>query len=208
MPTRIAVLTTTRADYGILTSVLRAIESEPDAELLLVVTGTHLMERHGATVAEIERDGFPIWYRIPLDDDADDSPASRVRATAAIATGISDAFSSSRPDWLVVLGDRFEILGAAHAAVLHGIPVAHIHGGEVTEGAIDDSIRHAVTKLARLHFVAADDFARRVRQLGEEDGRVIVSGAPALDDIGSIDLLDRDDLATEIGFSCRARSPS
>jgi UDP-hydrolysing UDP-N-acetyl-D-glucosamine 2-epimerase len=170
-------MTGTRADYGHLYWVLREILDEPSLELQLVVTGAHLSDKWGHTVDQIERDGFPITYRVPFALD-DDSPAAVAESMAQVTSGLARAFVELSPDVIVVLGDRYEVLAAAQAALILGIPLAHLHGGETTEGAFDEAIRHAVTKMAHLHFVAADEYANRVRQLGESENRVFTVGAP------------------------------
>ncbi|MCU1486923.1 MAG: UDP-N-acetyl-D-glucosamine 2-epimerase, UDP-hydrolyzing [Actinomycetia bacterium] len=176
----IGVVTTSRADYGILRPVLERIVADDELELRLVVSGPHLEDRFGATHRDIERDGFDIAARVPLPLDSD-SPAAIAAATGAAVAGYGRAFADLAPDLLVVIGDRFEMHAAAVAALPFLLPVAHLHGGELTEGAFDDALRHSITKLSHLHLVSTADHARRVLQLGEEPWRVTVSGAPALD---------------------------
>jgi UDP-hydrolysing UDP-N-acetyl-D-glucosamine 2-epimerase len=176
----IGVVTVARSDYGIYRPVLRGIAGDAEFELRLFVSGAHLANDYGATVREIEADGFPIAARIKSVRDEDD-PRSVARAAGQAVGGFADAFAASRPDLLLALGDRFEMLAAAFAALLLRLPVAHLHGGEASEGAFDESIRHALTKLSHLHFAATEQAARRIRQLGEEPWRVVVRGAPALD---------------------------
>jgi UDP-hydrolysing UDP-N-acetyl-D-glucosamine 2-epimerase len=158
-------MTGTRADYGHLYWVLRGIDDDPALELQLVVTGAHLSPKWGNTVEQIERDGFTVARRVPFALD-DDSPAAVAESMAQVTSGLAHAFVELSPDIVVVLGDRYEVLAAAQATLILGIPLAHLHGGETTEGAFDEAIRHSVTKMAHLHFVAAEDYARRVRQLG------------------------------------------
>jgi UDP-hydrolysing UDP-N-acetyl-D-glucosamine 2-epimerase len=176
----VGVVTVARSDYGIYRPLLRELSRRDDVDLCLFVGGMHLVERFGATVQEIERDGFPIAERVDflLPEDSPDAVATSIgRGVEAYAA----AFERSKPDIVVILGDRFEMFAAAVAALPLLLPVAHIHGGEITEGAMDDSLRHATTKLSHLHFAATDDYARRIRQLGEEEWRIVVSGSPALD---------------------------
>jgi len=188
----IGVVTTSRADYGIYLPVLRAIVAEPDLRLKLFVTGMHLSPEFGLTVRTIEEDGFPIAERVESLLSSD-SPAG-ISASMGIGTqGFAMAFARARPDLLLVLGDRFEMHAAALAALPFKIPVAHLHGGEITRGAIDESLRHSLTKLSHLHFVTTSEYRRRVIQLGEEPWRVTVSGAPSLDNLRDIRLLSRDE---------------
>ena len=198
MPERkICVVTGTRAEYGLLYWLMKEIENDQDLELQLVVTGTHLSPAFGETVIEIENDGFTIDARINLEI-GDDTPVGIARSLGLAVTGMAQAFEKLRPEIVVVLGDRYEILGATEAAMIARIPVAHIHGGEVTEGAMDDAMRHAITKMAHLHFVAAEDYRTRVIQLGEAPERVFTVGAPGLDCIEKMDLMDRAELEEEL----------
>lgn len=195
---RICVVTGSRAEYGLLYWVLHDLRADPAFELQLVVTGSHLSSGHGRTVEVIEADGFDIDRRvaIPLDDDSAEGVA---RATGLALTGLSQAFAALAPDLVLVLGDRYEILAAATAALLHRIPLAHIAGGDLTEGAIDESIRHAITKMAHLHLVTNEEAAGRVRQMGEDPARVIVVGSPGLDHLRRKPLLDRAELERALG---------
>lgn len=179
------MVTVGRSDYGIYRSLLRALQADPDVDLRLYVTGMHLSPEFGFTVKMIEEDGFPIAERIESLL-ASDSPEGLGKAMGLGLLGFSQAFSRSRPDFLVVLGDRFDMYPAAVAALPFGIPVAHIHGGEVSSGAIDDALRHSITKLSHLHFVSNAVHAARVSQLGEEPWRITISGAPALDDLDQV----------------------
>lgn len=201
---RIGVITTSRADYGIYRPVLSRIRDDGDLRLLLFVTGAHLAPAFGLTVKEIEADGFDIAARVDILEDSD-SPEAVARTMARCTLGFAEVYSRARPDILVVLGDRFEMHAAAVAAVPFGIPMAHIHGGEVTEGAFDESFRHSLTKLSHLHFVATEEYGRRVVQLGEEPWRVTVSGAPSLDNLRNVDLLAREDLERRFGLSLAER---
>ncbi len=181
---RLAILTSTRADYGLWRPLLAELERRGTIDPLLVVTGTHLEKRHGCTVREITQDGRRPWRKIPLDL-ADDAPLTATRAIARLAEALGALFAepTTRPDALALLGDRFELLGAASAALLHGIPIFHVHGGEITEGAIDDAVRHAVSKMAALHFASTADHGRRLLQMGEPAERVHVVGALGVDAI-------------------------
>jgi UDP-hydrolysing UDP-N-acetyl-D-glucosamine 2-epimerase len=198
----IGVVTVARSDYGHLRPVLEAIRATPGLELRLFAAGAHLSSGLGETVRAIEGDGFPIAERvaIPVESDA---AADLAAAAGAGLAGFARAFARHRPDLVVVLGDRLEMLSAAVAALPLTIPVAHVHGGEVTEGAIDEQIRHAITKLSHLHFPAAEPFARRILQMGEEPWRVHCVGAPGLDRLPRLAVLSRADLAARVGLPLR-----
>jgi len=204
-PRRICVVSGSRADYGLLLPVLRGIAEHPGLQLRLAVTGSHLEDRFGHTVDAISADGFDVDAAVPLGLD-DDDPATITRALGNAVSGFAAALQRLQPDLLLVLGDRYEILGAAQAALIARIPVAHIAGGDLTEGAFDDAIRHAVTKLSHLHFVTSEQAARRVRQLGEADERVFVTGSPGIDQILATPLLDRAALAQRLGMALRGRN--
>jgi UDP-hydrolysing UDP-N-acetyl-D-glucosamine 2-epimerase len=188
----VGVVTVARSDYGIYRPVLRAL-ADRGLDIALYVGGAHLVERLGATVREVEADGYPIAERVPFLDD-DDSPAGTARALGRGVVAFANAFERTRPDVLLVLGDRYEMFAAALAALPLSLPVAHIHGGESTEGIIDEAIRHSTTKLSHLHFAATDEYARRIAQLGEEPWRITVSGAPALDEVVRFEPLSDDEL--------------
>jgi UDP-hydrolysing UDP-N-acetyl-D-glucosamine 2-epimerase len=177
---KVAVLTGSRAEYGLFRPLLDVLERDPGFDVSLIVTGTHLAQRFGMTVAEIERDGSRIAARVPLPLD-DDSELGVSRAMAAALAGVAAALDAARPDLLVVLGDRYETLAAACAALLARVPLAHLHGGELSEGATDDAMRHAVTKMAWLHFPATPGAAARIAQLGEDPARVFAVGALGVD---------------------------
>src|SRR5215213_260435 len=183
----VCVVTAARSDYGIYLPVLRKIEADPELRLHLIVSGMHLAPEFGLTVKAIEADGFEIAERVEMLV-ASDSPEAVAKSMGLGAIGFAQTYSRLRPDILLVLGDRFEMHAAALAALPFKIPVAHIHGGELTEGAIDDALRHSMSKLSHLHFVATEEYARRVVQLGEEPWRVTISGAPGLDNLDSIEL--------------------
>lgn len=187
---KICVITSTRADYGLLFWLMKEVEGDPDLVLQVVVTGTHLSTTFGETVSVIKDDGFNIDEQVDLEI-GDDSPSGIARSLGLAIIGMGQAFKKLSPDIVVVLGDRYEILGAAEAAMIARIPIAHIHGGEITEGAMDDSMRHAITKMAHLHFVAANDYRNRVIQLGELPERVFDVGAPGLDYIDRMELMNQ-----------------
>lgn len=198
MPRRICVFTGTRADYGLLRTLISEIHDSPDAELLLVVSGTHLSGTHGSTATEIADDGFPIAAEVPIWS-GDDSPRQTGIDVGAAVGLYVEVLDSLVPDVVVVLGDRLEAVAIALAATTLSIPVAHVHGGEVTEGAMDDSLRHAITKLSYLHFVSTAEHGRRVVQLGESPDRVFSLGAPAVDAIASMQLLSPGEVAARFG---------
>jgi UDP-hydrolysing UDP-N-acetyl-D-glucosamine 2-epimerase len=200
----VGVVTVGRSDYGIYRPVLRELAAREGIDVQLFVGGAHLSERFGLTIAEIERDGFPIAARVDMLG-GDDSPVGVAESIGRGVAGFAEAFDRDRPDILLVLGDRFEMLSAGLAALPLDIPLAHVHGGETTEGAIDESMRHALTKLSHLHFASTDVYGRRIEQLGEEPWRITVSGAPALDAIREVEPMNDDELA-ERGI--RLRGPT
>lgn len=180
---KITVLTGTRAEYGLLKSSMTAIQAHEDLKLSVVATGMHLSPKHGMTVNEIRDDGFTVDKEVQMQINGDTGVA--MAKSLGIGTmGLADAFDSLSPDIVLLLGDRDEALAGTLAAAHMNIPVAHIHGGDAMHGAvIDDSIRHAITKFAHLHFPASEQSAKRIRKLGEEEWRITVSGAPGLDDV-------------------------
>jgi UDP-hydrolysing UDP-N-acetyl-D-glucosamine 2-epimerase len=195
----VAAVTVSRADYGILRPVLRAIEADRRLDLRLIVAAAHLDPR-AASAEAIARDRFTVSDRVEMAPASDD-PCAVSQAVAAGVSGFAAAYSRIRPDIVLLAGDRFETLAAAVAAVPLTLPIAHIHGGELTEGAIDDQIRHAITKMSHLHFVAAEPYARRVAQMGESPWRIAVTGAPALDEVQQHRQLDPAALASRLGIA-------
>lgn len=193
---KIGVVTVARSDFGIYRPLLHKIRTEPELQLQLIVTGMHLSPEFGLTVKLIEADGFTVDEQVEMLL-ASDTPEGLVKSMGVGLVGLSQVYRRARPDILVVLGDRFEMHTAALAALPFKIPVAHIHGGEITQGAIDDALRHAITKLSHLHFVSTAEYARRVVQLGEEPWRVTISGAPGLDNLQAIRLLTAGELAAK-----------
>ena len=199
---KICVVTGTRADYGLLSWLMREIAASSRFELQVLVTGMHLSSEFGSTWEIIRDDGFPISGKIPISL-SHDSPADIGRETGEATSGFASALCELSPDLVVVLGDRYEALAAATAASIHCIPIAHFHGGESTEGAFDEAFRHAITKMSYFHFTSAEVHRRRVIQLGENPERVFNVGAMGLDNIEKIDLLDREAFEESIGFSLR-----
>lgn len=198
MARRICVVTGSRAEYGLLYWVLHDLRGAADVELQLVVTGMHLAHEFGHTVDEIVKDGFAIARRVDMLV-ASDTPAGTAKSIALGVIGMSDALEFLRPDIVVLLGDRFEIFAAAQACLVHNIPLAHIAGGDTTEGAVDESIRHAITKMSHVHFVTNELSARRVRQLGEDPDAIHVVGSPGLDHLRRRPLLDQPALEQALG---------
>jgi UDP-hydrolysing UDP-N-acetyl-D-glucosamine 2-epimerase len=199
---RIAVVTGSRAEYGALRWIFRELQNDSRVDPKLIVTGAHLCPEFGSTVREIEEDGFDIAEIVECQLSSD----SRVGMAKSLALGVMsmpDALRRLQPEIVLVNGDRYEILAAAQVAALMGIPVAHISGGEVTEGAVDDWMRHCITKASWWHFAAAEPYRRRIIQLGESPDRVLTVGDVALDSIGRLKLLEREALERELGMSLR-----
>ena len=185
---RIAIITGTRAEYGLLRWLIEDLKEKPNVLVQLVVTGSHLSQEHGYTYDLILNDGHVADYLVDISVEGD-SGADVARSMGRATSGFAECFEQLKPDLIVVLGDRFEILSAVQVALPMRIPVAHIHGGEVTEGAIDDSIRHAVTKLSHLHFASCEEYRLRILQLGENPERVWNTGSIALDNFERLKLL-------------------
>lgn len=200
----IGVITVARSDYGIYIPVLRAIQSDPDLKLHLIAAGMHLSPEFGHTIDMIRQDGFPVGDSVEMLLSSD-SPCGVVKSMGLGTIGFAESYSRVRPDILVALGDRFEMHAGVLAALPFKIPVAHIHGGELTFGAIDDALRHSITKLSHLHFTSTREYADRVIRMGEEPWRVTVSGAPGLDNLSSTELLSHEQL--ERKFDLKLESP-
>jgi UDP-hydrolysing UDP-N-acetyl-D-glucosamine 2-epimerase len=196
----IGVVTVARSDYGIYFPLLRAIQADPELELHLIVSGMHLSPEFGLTFKNIEADGFRINERVEMLLSSD-TPEGVAKSMGLGTVGFAQAFSRLRPDILVVLGDRFEMHAAATAAVPFLLPIAHIAGGAVTMGAIDDVFRHSIAKMSHLHFTETEIYARRILQMGEEPWRVVVTGALALDSVRDSALLSGEDLEIRYGLS-------
>lgn len=198
MKKRICVITGSRAEYGLLYWVMHDLRAADDIELQVIATGMHLAPEFGLTVREIENDGFRIDRRVEMLLSSD-TPAGVAKSIGLGVIGMSDALEQLAPDLVLVLGDRFEILAGVQACLIHKVPVAHIAGGDTTEGAFDESIRHAISKMAHVHLVTNELAARRVRQLGEDPARIHCVGSPGLDHLKRRPLLQRDALEEALG---------
>ncbi|MBI5461121.1 MAG: UDP-N-acetylglucosamine 2-epimerase (hydrolyzing) [Gammaproteobacteria bacterium] len=202
---RICIVTGSRADYGLLRPLMAALRDAPDFTLQVLATGMHLAPEFGLTYQAIEADGFGIDAQVEMLLSSD-TARGVAKSVGLGVIGCADALAALQPDLLLVLGDRFEILAAVQAALFARIPVAHIAGGDLTEGAVDDAIRHSITKMAHLHFVTNDDAARRVRQLGEDPRAIFTVGSPGIDNLKDTPLLDRAHLEAALDLRLRARN--
>jgi UDP-N-acetylglucosamine 2-epimerase (non-hydrolysing)/GDP/UDP-N,N'-diacetylbacillosamine 2-epimerase (hydrolysing) len=205
MRRKVCIVTGTRAEYGLLRGLLSMLRDEPNVELQLVVTGMHLSAEFGHTYKEIQADGFVADAKVEMLLSSD-TGVGIAKSIGLGVIGFADAFHRLCPDIVVLPGDRFEILAAAQAALVTRIPMAHLFGGDTTEGAFDEAIRHSITKMSHLHFVTNETSARRVCQLGEDPAYVFNVGTPAIDQIKSIKLLDREALERELSFEFRPRN--
>lgn len=205
MKRKICIVTGSRAEYGLLRWVMTDMRESPDLDLQVIATGMHLSPEFGLTYREIEQDGFAIDRKVEMLLSSD-TPVGLAKSMGLGLIGFGEALQELKPDVLVVLGDRFEILAAVSAALVARIPVAHIHGGERTEGAFDDAIRHAITKMSHIHFVAAEEYRRRVIQLGEDPQRVFHVGALGVDAVTRLPLMGRAELEHDLGIAFRGRN--
>lgn len=199
---KVTVFTGTRADYGLLYWLLHDLREDPAFHLQVIASGSHLSPEFGYTAKHIEQDGFKIDEKVEMLLSSDTAPGT-VKSLGMGIIGYADALTRLQPDVVVILGDRYEALGIAQSAMLMRIPILHIHGGEITEGAYDDAIRHAITKLSYLHATATEKYRQRVIQLGETPERVFNVGALGLDHIARTELLDHKELAESLGFELR-----
>jgi GDP/UDP-N,N'-diacetylbacillosamine 2-epimerase (hydrolysing) len=199
MNRKICVITGTRADYGLLRWVMQDIKNDVDLNLQIIATGMHLSPEFGLTFKAIEDDGFEIDRKVEMLTSSD-TPVGIAKSMGLGMIGFADAFNELIPDLIVVLGDRFEIFAAVAAALVARIPVAHLHGGETTEGAFDEAFRHSITKMSHMHFVAAVEYKQRVIQLGERPEHVFLVGGLGIDNIKRLKLLDRNALEADLGF--------
>lgn len=199
---RLVPITFTRAEYSSWRPVLRALRDDPAFEVRLVVSGTHLEPRFGRTVVEVERDGFPIAERVAMAMESDSAEAV-TEAVGRGMMGFAHTLARLRPEAIVLIGDRLELLAAATAALAARIPIVHLSGGDLTEGAIDNQVRYAVTQMSHLHLVCTPGHAERLRRMGEEPWRVHVTGDPALDELRELPVLARAELEAELGLPLR-----
>lgn len=199
---KICIVTGTRAEWGLLSPIARELQLLPKVELQIVVTNMHLDPRYGYTVEEITTQGFTVNAKVEIhDSSADDSDASKVKAMARCCEGMVDALSALSPDIIVILGDRYEMLAVASTAMMLGIPIAHLHGGEITLGAVDNSIRHAITKMSSLHLASTEAYRQRIIQMGELPERVINTGAIGVHNALKTPVMPLEQLAESIGFT-------
>ena len=198
---KICVVTGSRAEYGILRSLMAAIKNDPDLTLQVIATNQHLSRLQGETYKEIERDGFTIDYKVYMaDDEAPDNANTIAKSIGRGVCGFADAFDALHPDLLLILGDRYEMLALASVALIYKIPIAHLHGGEITEGAFDDAIRHAITKMSHLHFTSTEAYRKRVIQLGENPDRVFNVGALGVENIMNNKFLSKEAIEKALDF--------
>lgn len=196
---KICFVTGTRAEYGLLSRLMKLVKEDKDLRLQVIATNMHLMPEYGETYKEIEKDGFTIDKKVYMHKPSDDAHGI-ISSMAEEMQGMNDALSELKPDILVLLGDRYEILVAAQVALIHRVPIAHIHGGEVTEGAFDDAIRHSVTKMSSLHFTSCEEYRHRVIQMGEQPSRVFDVGSLGVENIKAVPLMTKDELEASLDF--------
>jgi len=197
---KICIITGTRAEYGIMSLLMKSLQNDPKVELQIIATNMHLSPEFGLTYKEIEADGFQIDKKIEMLLSSD-THTGTVKSMGLASIGFADAYEELKPDLIVILGDRYEMLAAASAALIFGIPVAHLYGGEITEGAYDDAIRHAITKLSYLHLTSTEEYRRRVIQMGESPGRVYWVGSLGANNIAKETLLSLYELEESIGHN-------
>jgi len=202
---KVCIFTGTRAEYGLLKPLMDEIKSDPDLELQIVASCMHLSPEFGLTYQEIEKNGFNIDEKVEMLLSSD-TPSGIVKSMGVGMIGYTDALNRLKPDITVVLGDRFEALAFAIASFVNRIPIAHLYGGEITEGAIDDAFRHSITKLSYLHFTSTEEYRKRVIQLGEEPERVFNVGALGIDNIKKMKLLNKDEIESELGIKFKSKN--
>lgn len=196
---KVCIVTGTRAEYGLLKSVIDKVYKSDVLKLQLVVTGMHLSTEFGLTYKEIEEDGYPITSKVEMLLDSD-TPRGITKSMGIALIGFADCFDMNKPDIIIILGDRYEMLAVASAAMIARIPIAHIHGGELTEGAIDDAIRHSITKMSQLHFTSTEKYRKRIIQLGEQPQTVYNVGALGLENVKKIELIEKRELEVMLDF--------
>lgn len=199
MVMRACIVTATRAEYGLLRPLMQSLKENPDYQLQLIVSGTHLSPEFGLTWHAIEADGFMIDEQVDMLLSGDTATAA-AKSLGLMCIGLADAFRRLAPDFLVILGDRYEMVGVASTAMLFNIPVVHLHGGEITKGAVDDAYRHAITKLSHVHFTSTEEYRQRVIQMGENPQHVFNTGAIGVDNIRTLPLLSRAELAESLSI--------
>ena len=196
---KICIVTGTRAEYGLLSGLMRLIKNSSECELQVIVTNMHLLPEFGSTYLDIEKDGFHIDAKVPMNKPSDDAYGIVASMSEEMA-GMNDAFQQLSPDLVVILGDRYEMLVSAIVAMMHRIPIAHLYGGEISEGAIDDSIRHCITKMSNLHFTSTEEYSKRVIQLGENPERVFYAGSIGVENMGKVPLLSKKEISQSLEF--------
>ena len=197
----ICVITGTRAEYGLLSRLMRMIKDSSETQLQVIATNMHLSPKFGNTYQEIENDGFTIDYKVPIiDEDAPDTATTTVFSLSKALAGFARAYETLQPDLIVILGDRYEMLAAASAALIFKIPVAHLYGGEITEGAYDDAIRHSITKMSHLHFTSTEAYRKRVIQMGEQPDRVFYVGAIGVENAKEVPLMSKEEIENSLEF--------
>ena len=197
---KICVVTGSRAEYGLLFWLMKNIEQQAGLKLQIIVTGMHLSPEFGMTYRDIENDGFVVTRKVEMLLSSD-TPVGVTKSIGVGVSGMADAFEELNPDIIILLGDRFELLAAATAALIRKLPIAHLHGGETTEGAFDEAIRHSITKMSHLHFTATEDYRRRVIQLGEHPRTVFNVGGLGIDNINNLNFLSRPKLEEKVGLN-------
>ncbi len=197
---KICVITGSRAEYGLMSRLMRLIKDDADLQLQIIATNMHLSVEYGETYKEIEADGFTIDKKIPILSSSDTANAT-AKSVGTGMIGFADAYEELKPDMILVLGDRYEILAAVSVALFYKIPVIHLHGGEITEGAFDDAIRHAITKMSHLHFTSTEEYRQRVIQMGENPETVFYVGALGCDNIRQVPLMNKEELEKSLNFS-------
>ncbi|MCM1347799.1 MAG: UDP-N-acetylglucosamine 2-epimerase [Firmicutes bacterium] len=205
MKRKVCIVTGTRAEWGLLSPIAAGLKQRDDVELQIVATNMHLLQRYGHTIDTIRAEGFTVCEEVPMEATTD-SPADTAVAMGRCTAGMADAFARIKPDMVVILGDRYEMLAVASAAAVMRIPIVHLHGGEVSEGAIDDSIRHAITKLSALHLTSAETHRRRVIQMGENPDMVFNIGAVGVANVLAVEPLPKEDLESFLGVNLNRRS--
>lgn len=199
MSRKVCIVTGTRAEWGLLSGIARQLNMCSDIDLQIIATNMHLSDRHGHTIDEILQEGFKVSAQVPMLDDAN-SDCDTVRSMAKCMHGMAEAFDNLRPHIVVLLGDRFEMLAVATAATIMRIPIVHLHGGEISEGAIDDSMRHAITKLSALHLTSTEEYRQRVIQMGENPERVINTGAIGVYNVMNVATMTLEQLRESLDF--------